>query len=401
MSTPVPHRTHPAGDSGSALLIAVMVMSLILVLGLAMLSITDTQTEQSGVERVRESAFNLADGALQQQSFVLSGKGWPRTAAAAPPAQCDQSSSSRSCPSPGALVPATGRGLFSDPDYAHGTTWTTTVRDNVGVGGQTYGPAVDANPTWDANGDGHVWVKATAKVGGRARTVVALLRRDAIPLMLPKAVLVAGALDVGQNGQSPVITTDATTPPVLRCAGYGAGCAEYIRSGGKKSPQIAPDAVSYAPPGFPDRLIGADTVAKLIDTATTYTRCPTEQEAQGIVVVDVPDTTTCRFTGNGTFNSPSTPGVLIMRRGSLEFAGGGQFHGLLLHLNDGARVAPGAQDCISLTGTVDVHGGVIIEGRCGFYIQGNARLVFAPNAQNVSITGVAGIVQNTWRELTS
>ena len=70
---------------------------------------------------------------------------------------------------------------------------------------------------------------------------------------------------------------------------------------------------------------------------------------------------------------------------------------MLLHLNEANRA--GTPACIQVTGTFDIQGGVAVEGLCGFYIQGNARLAFSPNALNFSVTGVAGLVQNTWREL--
>lgn len=385
-------------ERGSALVVAIVVMTLMLTLGLATLAMTDTQSRQSGVERVRESSFNLAEGALQQQSFLLGGRGWPKAASPAPPSFCGQASTSTFCPTPAALVPSTGTGAYNGPDYASGASWTTYVRDNAAVNDQIYTSAVDSSPTWDANGDGYIWVKATATVRAKTRTIVALLKRDPIPILLPKAVLVAGSLTVGQSGQSPVITTDGTTPPVLRCPGYGDGCADYIQSGGKKEPQISPDTVSYNPPGFPARLVSADTVSKLVDSATIFTSCPTAAQAQGIVVIDVNDATRCNFTGTTNFNSPAAPGIMIMRKGKLEFAGNGEFHGMILHLNEAKR-DPSSPDCVEITGTLDVYGGVVIEGNCGFYIQGNARLTFSPNNLNFSLTGVAGLVRNTWREL--
>lgn len=398
---PLPIRRLARDERGSALFIAIVAMGLMLMLGLTTLSLTDQQTRQSGVERVRESAFNLAEGALQQQSFLLGGRGWPKTATDALPAQCDQQSDpalpvNTRCPAPASLVTAAGGGAYQGQDYGPGVTWKTYVRDNVSTSPQQYTSAVESRPRWDADADGFIWVRSTATIRGRTRTIVALLKRDPIPILMPKAVLVAGSLSVGQNGQSPVIVTNATTPPVLRCDASNPNCAAYIKSGGKKDPQIAPDQVTYNP-SFPN-LVPTDTVEKLVDSAKLFTSCPTEAQAQGLVVIDVPDTVTCRFTSNAVFNSPSNPGLIIMRRGTLEFAGSGQFYGMLLHLNEGGRKA-NQEQCIRIPGTVDVYGGIVIEGACGMYITGNARLTFDPNKLNFSVTGVAGLVQNTWREL--
>jgi len=399
-------------ECGAAIVVAMVVMALMLALGMAALAVTDTQTDQTRVERVRESTFNLAEGALQQQSFQLSGRGWPRQSTdALPLEECNESSdpaltTNRRCPTPSALVTAAGTGAYDESDYkvppsGQATTWTTYVRDNSALNNKTYNEAViAARPRWDANGDGYIWVKATATVRTRTRTIVALLKRDPIPILLRKAVLVAGALEIGEGGQNPVISTDATTPPVVRCGGFGVNCADYRRSARKKDSQVVPDKVSYDP-SF-GSLVPADTVSKLVDSATVFTSCPANAAAaQGFVVIDVPETTTCKFTGTTNFNSPTAPGFIIMRRGTLDFAGNGQFYGLILHLNEGGRGAPvdRADNCVQINGTFDVFGGVVVEGKCGYFMTGNARLTFAPNNLNFSVTGVAGLVQNTWREL--
>lgn len=386
-----------ADERGSALLVAVVAMGLMLMLGLATLSLTDQQTRQSGVERIRESSFNLAEGALQQQGFLLGGRGWPKTAVQALPVTCDQSSTHARCPAPQALVTSSGAGEFAAVDYGSDTRWTTYVRDNTATSPRDYTSAVDAQPQWDADGNGEIWVKSSATVRGRTRTIVALLKRDPIPILMPKAVLVAGSLQVGQNGQSPVITTDATTPPVLRCSATDPACADYIESGGKKDSQISPDTVTYD--ASHPNVVSPDTVEKLLESTTTFTSCPTEAQvaAQEIVVIDVPDTTSCQLTGNTVYHSSSRPGIVIMRKGTLVLAGTGRFHGMLLHLNEANR-SDGTQ-CLRVPGTFDILGGVVVEGTCGFYVTGNARLVFSPNNLNFSVTGVAGLVQNTWREL--
>jgi hypothetical protein len=379
-------------------------MAVITTLGLAALAMTDVQTDQSAVERRRESAFNLAEGALGQQGFLLGGRGWPRTAAQALPASCGQASTSASCPTPDALVATSGRGAFDAPDYDAGTTWSTLVRDNTAVGQQAWTPAVLDRPTWDQNGDGFIWVRSTATVRGRPRTLVALLRRTAIPLLVPRASLVAGALDIGQNGQASVISTDATAPPVLRCEDATPGCSEYTGSRGKKGSQVSPDVVRYDPGDAGTPFVPLDTVARLEESATVLTSCPTTAQAQGIVLLDVPDGVTCRFTGNGDLNAPGAPGILIVRRGTVEFAGSGHFYGMVLHRNLAGRDATPASGapsppCVTVTGTFDVSGAVVVEGGCGYHDQGNGRLTFSPNDLNFSITGVAGLVRNTWREL--
>ena len=150
-------------ERGSALVISMIAMSLMLMLGLATLALTDQQTRQSGVERIRESSFNLAEGALQQQSFLLGGKGWPRTSADALPVECTMSSdpalaANARCPTPSSLVDAAGAGAYDETDARSGASWSTKVRDNSAVNNQVYTDAIDSPtvPRYDANGDGFI-----------------------------------------------------------------------------------------------------------------------------------------------------------------------------------------------------------------------------------------------------
>lgn len=397
-------------ERGSALVISMIAMSLMLMLGLATLALTDQQTRQSGIERIRESSFNLAEGALQQQSFLLGGKGWPRTSADALPVECTMSSdpalaANARCPTPSSLVDAAGVGAFDETDARSGASWSTKVRDNSAVNNQVYTDAIDSPtvPRYDANGDGFIWVKSRATVGTKKRTIVALLKRDPIPIFFPKAVLTAGALVIGQGGQPGVITTDATTKPVLRCPSYGGWCADYEPAQQKKDPQIIPDSVVYDT-SFPNRL-PATTLQQLRDSAVTYTSCPTEAQLHGMLMVNLPDDSMqCSYLSNSVFNSPSEPGMIIFSRGSFELRGTAQYYGALLHLNEGMRNAgatPAPPPCIAINGTNNIFGSIMVEGNCGAYINGSARLSFAPNSLNFSVTGVAGLVQNTWRELPS
>lgn len=397
--------TRGRAEHGSALVISIIALSLMLMLGLAALAMTDTQTRESGVERVRESSFNLAEGALQQQSFLLGGKGWPRDVSAALPEMCTATISTNSrCPTPTSLVPATGTGAYTGIDYASGATWSTKVRDNAAVNDRVYVAAIDtpARPRYDANGDGFIWVKSSATVGQRTRTIVALLKRDPIPLAIPKAVLVAGGLSIPQNGQSGVITTTATTPVVLRCDGYGGTCNES--NTGKGSSQISPNAVQYSGANQPP-FVSADVLAKIIDSATTYTpastaSCPSGAQLSGIVVIaPTSDGVECQISGNTPINSVAAPGILVIRQGTLKYTGNAQFYGLILHLNEGDDGS--TTKCVDISGTPNIYGGIVVEGNCGYQMSGNSRLVFSPSMLNFSVTGVAGLVQNTWRELPS
>src|SRR3954469_19350008 len=87
-----------ASQDGWVVIIAVMIMTLMLAVGLAIFKLSDTQMKQGRIDRERESAFNLAEGALVAQSYRLPSD-WPSDATLAFPPQCDPTTSANAkCP---------------------------------------------------------------------------------------------------------------------------------------------------------------------------------------------------------------------------------------------------------------------------------------------------------------
>ena len=117
-------------QEGLALVTAVIVMMLMMSVGIAVYASVDTQSRASKTEKNQESSFNLSEGALQQQGYVL-GANWPSQASQAY-ATCDFPGTTPlgQCPQPNNLANANGTGAFTQADYANGVTWQTMVRDN-------------------------------------------------------------------------------------------------------------------------------------------------------------------------------------------------------------------------------------------------------------------------------
>jgi len=59
-------------ERGTAIVLAIVLMTMMIAVGLAAYSFVDTQQVETMRERQRESSFNLAEAALNSQSFVLS-----------------------------------------------------------------------------------------------------------------------------------------------------------------------------------------------------------------------------------------------------------------------------------------------------------------------------------------
>ena len=89
-------------ERGSAIILAIVLMTMMVAVGLAAYSVVDTQQTESMRSRQRESSFNLAEAALNSQSFVLSRR-WAGAAtsfAGTTPTCSNSSGAAVQCPDP-------------------------------------------------------------------------------------------------------------------------------------------------------------------------------------------------------------------------------------------------------------------------------------------------------------
>lgn len=411
--------SHARSEQGYALVTAIVLLSIMLSLGLAIFAYSDGQTTQTRTERVRESSFNLAERALEQQTFKLS-RSWAGSPNTAYPAACTPTSALDLCPNGSELISA-----GDSPDADAATTWTTIVRDNgdddpatENTGENFYSPAlVDNRPSWDANKDGVVWVRATATVRARTRMLVAKVRVESITLPFPKTSIVANTLILSNNGNKKIIDTNGPGdgelgPVLLRCAADPKNCV--ISNGGRaydpaSDPRIDPPAVNHA---GADPIVGEETIAGLRDTAqangTVYATCPTDAQLTGEVVwiTEVP-AAGCSYQINGSINSAQSPGIIVVERslGRFELRGNLHFWGLMYFVNTGG--GPADKIVLDLDGTIVFHGSVAVEGDGA--IRAGSSGAGGQDEPNVSFDqslfgklkayGNAGILQNSWREI--
>lgn len=412
-------------EHGSALVTALLLTMIMLTVGLAGLAQVDVQQEQSGVERVRETSFNLGEGVLNAQIFAVSRR-WPGpgagagTPAAAPfvYGPCTQDSISQNCPSAETI-----RRLFTSPDTAGPTAWRTEVRDNATTvpitcptSPSTASPfysdvSTQGQYPYDCNNDGRVWVRAQATVRGRTRALVALVQAERETQQLPRAALLAGRLKIGNNGNKILVDAQADTALnaeiLLRCplasgtvcAGHEGSSLDDILSRTKLLTQLngTKPQTGYAA----DPALSADALERLKQTAITngtyYTDCPSlanmNKLAGAVVYIE-----TCNqaYKSNTTINTAEAPGALVIANGFIDFQGNTTYHGLLYHAN----VLNSPDDLVKLTGNNGITGAVFVEGKGGFEIQGSAYLTVNGAAFDALRSyGSAGIIQNTWREI--
>jgi hypothetical protein len=391
-------------ERGSAVATAVILIAVMMGLGLATASIVDTQTGQSRVQRTRESTFNLAEGALNAQTFVL-GRNGTGTAANPFPDVCDSSSTSSLCPTAESLTRAFDQATQKDFDPAQ-TAWTTQVRDNPA--GLFYDSSVETAARYDANNDKQLWVRATAQVRGRDRRLVALIRVEERHIEFPRYAIAGGWFETSNNGRKVIVNSTGSRGVGVRCnqPPPSNNCLEYDPNKG----QLAPPGnyeLNYANVAA----VTADDLQALEDFAkskgTYFTGCPSDPNGQVVVV----ESGACSY-NNSTPAAPgaskccnkvSAPGLLVIKSGTLSLSGNIEFYGLIYMVNQ--QNSSGV--VFTTQGNSGVIGGVIIDGPGGISAgsngasgANNANILFDSRIfDSISAAGTAGVVQNTWREL--
>jgi hypothetical protein len=398
-------------ERGGVMVTAILLIAVMLSVGLAAMSTVDTQSEQSRRERVGESTFNLTEAALSNQIFILGRKG-TGTPSKPYPVICPDATSDF-CPDDANLLLNYDPASQVDFDPAE-TDWYTWVRDNAGAGAVA-GAAdtfwedglLDTRERYDANADKLMWVRAQATVRGRQRAVVGLIRIEPRPITFPNYAILSGKFRTSNNGNKTLVDAGNSLGVTVRCVGNppqtvpdNDGCADF-RNG-----QITPQGTTKTGYGI-DETVEDDTLDALLDVArangTYYTSCPSGT-ADGALTGDVVvlDTgTTCSFRSNAQHNSLTDPGLLILMSGKFEMLGTANFYGLVYAPNR-PPASSTDPDLVKIHGNAVLTGGAIVDYDGGVEAgsSGKQNISYNANVFDINAFGTAGVVQNTWREIT-
>ena len=403
-------------ERGTVLATTMILMSLMTAAGLATYAYVDGQTRESGTQRVRETSFNVGEGLLGAQVFILS-RDWPRDAAQPYPTDCATGVVHERCPDGAALVSA-----FGGPDVAKGVTWSTRVLDNKLDDSRLASlPADDtarcnaasrATPSYyddaamvtqtplvayDRNRDCRMWVRAQAAIDGRRRTFVGLVRVEQMVEEFPQNVITAGKVATGNSGNKRLVDTKGSperkpSTVAVRCS-PSPSCVDTGKVG-----QIDPPNITYDYPS--STALTPDALARLKERAISlksyhpkFNGC--SQALSGPLVYVEEGTISC--TGNERFNTPEAPGTLIVARGTAHFSGTTVFHGII-HM---ANLQDSSGWVLTTGGTGLIFGSVSVDGPGGVYIDASGdNIVYDPSVFSRLVSfGNAGIIQNTWREI--
>lgn len=196
-------------ESGSALLTTLIAITVMLALGLALLALTDVQARESGVERTRDHAFNLAESVLTSEAFAL-GRAWPTTGTAAPsgtgaagsPGACSATGFGATLGTTAPAGSATARiqpnlsASYGDPEYS-AATWTVNVCDDIGEA-TVWSDSLLTGGSWnyDFNENNRMWVRVRSTVRGKTRTLVGLVDVGSTGALPPDFALINGSMGV-------------------------------------------------------------------------------------------------------------------------------------------------------------------------------------------------------------
>jgi Tfp pilus assembly protein PilX len=416
-------KTLPGDQSGSALVTAIIVMFVIFGLGIAILSQADVQSRQTGVEAWGEATYNNAEGVLDARASLLQ-RSWPTAATSA----CNQSSaSSASCP--GAALTSSFDTTYTGHLYADPQWTVKIVDDSGGQSADYYSDATAATaPSYDANRNGKVWVRAETVIQGQKRVVVALMVRQTTIVQLPRNTITSGGVFTSNRGNKVIIeTTDAAAGSSLagsinvRCGdstytpSYGDACQGWDPRQGQLDPASNYQG-GYVDSNGSYQAVSQADLASLKQAAQsngTYYNgtCPTS--LTGLVYVDNPPGGGCTFLG-GSWNMSSSPpaktdvpGMIIMGDGTLTFNGDIDYFGVIYMVN-ASGTAPTSGPCTSaeqngpvfaVHGTGSIYGSIFVD-KCGIIDAGSSayNIIFDSDAFNAATAyAQPNLAKNTFR----
>jgi Tfp pilus assembly protein PilX len=421
-------------ESGGTIVAAMLTGVVVLGLGTAVLQQVDAESGQTGAQRTRESAFQLAESALNNSALQVT-RAFPTGSAGAFPVCTQSSTPSSKCIGTGLVTNYTNvddGAPNGGVDFSTAPTWEVRIVDDLD-GPQYYNESLLARgaATYDAAGgtdgapNGYVWVRANSTVGGHTYTVVSLVGEGAPRQeQLPRNTITAGWFRTTNNGRKVIVDAQgnsATAGPVaVRChpendvPESGDPCLGYDPAKGQLSPAGAYsfDYVDGAEAPNSTNRSTLDSAAlgrlkqRAISLGTYYaTGCPPSLTGAMIYV----ENANCSYT-DGTANTEASPGVLVFASGTLSLAGNFTYNGVV-YMANGQGSAPSSGPCtsgyqntvVSLTGTSLINGAAFVD-KCGGFIAGSsqANVIFDPNALNQVVSnGAATTIENGFRVISS
>jgi len=397
-------------EQGFALMAGILVMTVITGLALALLLVTNSGQKAALREQASESAFNVAEAALNAQVSQLA-RAWPTGEGVI---RCTEATTSESnvCPTGNILKesypnisPTACSGKALDSWGSPSTNeWTTYVRDDVQGANAPFNSAVEETAKdYDANGDGKVWVRSVGVVQCRMVVLAALISQESIAIPFPKKVVVANWFETRNSGKKVIVNTQGesgqTTNVSIRCdpPPEAQPCAKYEKAKGQVSPGGVVEEAGTSPTKSTSEL---ETLRQQAEATGSYYpagKCPKGLPSGHLVYVEGP----CAVEGGGNevANSEASPGFLIIANGTLFMNGSSQFYGVIYCVDkQGSNKA-----LVELQGTAKIVGGLDVDGSGGasFNASGENVVYDAKAVEELKTYAGADATRNSFRILSN
>jgi Tfp pilus assembly protein PilX len=401
-------------EQGIALVAAIVLLTVIMGLGLGLLLFTDSQQKASAREQASESAFNLAEAALNAQVGQLSRR-WPSTEKIGeefPTCTSTTSTSTNGCPSTAGMnagYPAAGSASCpaGTATEAWGSPltnrWTTYVREDVGKSPNFNSTTERTAPVWDEHKAGKLWVRSVGVVQCHFVTLITLVSRQEVTVSFPENAATANWFETSNKGNKTIVNTKGPKASKsgkvsMRCNGFKN--TEECEKWEKGKEQVSPDTTGAG--GSPSPTLSATQLEALKQQAesagTYYTagKCPESPEAAAGLPAYVEGPCELSYT-KGTGNTEESPGFLVLVNGTLTLSGNSQYFGVVYAVNkqESSGIVVELHGCNRLVGAIDVDGnGGINFGSCA------ENFVYDPTAIS-KLKGSAGAAptRNSFRVL--
>jgi Tfp pilus assembly protein PilX len=370
--------TRLRSERGFALITGLLVLTVIAGLALALLLLTNSGQKAALREQAGESAFNVAEAALNAQIGQLS-RAWPSESGNQIPEgspRCTEATSTAAngCPTGSILSASYANASTSCQGKAPVETWgspvtnewTTYVRDDVEGANAPFNSAAEKTaPQYDANNDGKVWVRAVGLEQCRMVVLVVLVSRESVAVPFPEQVVVADWFETRNSGNKVIVNTEGessqTTNVSVRCnppPPEGKPC-----NGERTTGQVSPGKVVEEPgtsPAKPEP--EREELRREAEAAKTYypaNKCPAGLPSGKLVYIEGP----CNISGGGNEvgNSEANPGFLIIANGTFNMEGTAKFYGTIYCVNK--QGSTGA--VVTLQGNATIVGEVVVDGSGG------------------------------------
>jgi hypothetical protein len=319
-------------QEGVTLILVIGIVATLAIMATTLVFVIGNMSANSGTERTRTKAFDVAEGALDYGMNMLAAS-WPIPTTTTP------------TPSPPVFSVSSFQAIgkyansleYPAPQTGLGPFASVTYYDNTGTSPDN----INFNSHIDANGDGKMWLVTTGATGTRTSTIQSEVNRNTYNTNFPTgiAVYTGGNLTSNGGGNNPKIRIEdqTNTPSVM---GYVAGnlqAPSVFQS--TITPVVGNKVGSLDSLGFTSNLINqvialAQSQNRYYDT-TQGASMPTD--LSGVCVVRVANGTNVALGNSGSINSLAAPGILFilgpatnnLNNITVDMGGNAQFYGVM------------------------------------------------------------------------